>query len=111
MPSLGIKNGDQVIVLRGKDAGKKGKVMQVFPKQNRLVVEGVNSMTKNVRAQTGKASDKGQRVQFFAPVDRSNVMLLDPASGQPTRLGATVINEKKVRHASKSKQPFSTTTL
>ena len=109
MSSLGIKNGDQVIVLRGKDAGKKGKVMQVFPRENRVVVEGVNGMTKNVRARTGNAGDKGQRVQFFGPIHRSNVMLLDPSSGKPTRATRKAINGKAPVAPAKTEKPSTTT--
>src|SRR5262245_61975452 len=105
MAQLSIKTGDQVMVFRGKDAGKKGKVMQVFPKQGKLVVEGVNSMTKNVRAR--RANEKGQRVQYFAPLDRSNVMLIDPHTGKPSRrrtaaMTAPKPEEKKAVEPTKS---------
>lgn len=100
-----IKSGDQVIVLTGKDAGKKGKVLQVFPREQRLVVEGVNSMTKNIRAQ--KRGQEGQRVQFNAPIHISNVMVLDPKDGKPTRIGSIVVGAKRVRRAIRSKQPLS----
>ena len=66
MPTSRIKTGDQVLVLSGKDKGKKGKVLQVFPQQQRVVVEGVNQMTKNVRARRQK--EAGQRVQFNGPI-------------------------------------------
>lgn len=88
MSHLSIKTGDQVMVLRGKDAGKKGKVMQVFTKHGTVVVEGANSMTKNVRPR--QANEKGQRVQFFAPINRSNVMVIDGQSGKPSRRRSTV---------------------
>lgn len=105
MKRLRIKTGDMVKVLTGKDAGKKGKVLQVFPGQARLVVEGVNQMTKNIKARRG--GDKGQRVQFNGPIHVSNVMIIDPSSGQPTRLGATLVGGKKVRRAVRSKQTLS----
>ena len=105
MKSTRLKTGDQVLVLAGKDAGKKGKVLQVFPKQNRIVVDGVNSMTKNVRSRQTK--ETGQRVQFNGPIHVSNVMLIDPKSDKPTRLGTAVINGKRVRKAVRSKQPLS----
>ena len=58
MKALKIRTGDQVLVLAGKDKGKKGKVLQVFPVQQRVVVEGVNQMTKNVRARKEKETNK-----------------------------------------------------
>lgn len=97
-----IKTGDQVLVLSGKDKGKKGKVLQVFPQQLRVVVEGVNQMTKNVRAR--KEKESGQRVQFNGPIHLSNVMLIDPKSGHPTRLGSIVVGDKKVRKSVRSKE-------
>lgn len=100
-----IKTGDQVLILTGKDKGKKGKVLQVFPKQDRVVVEGVNQMTKNVRAR--KQKETGQRVQFNGPIHLSNVMLIDPKSGQPTRIGAATVGDKRVRKAIRSKEPLS----
>ena len=105
MKALRIKTGDQVLVLAGKDKGKKGKILQVFPTQQRVVVEGVNQMTKNVRAR--KEKETGQRVQFNGPIHLSNVMLIDPKSGKPTRVGATMVGEKKVRVAIRSKEPLS----
>ncbi len=104
MSSPHIKTGDQVLVLTGKDQGKKGKVLQVFPDQQRVVVEGVNQMTKNVRAR--KQKESGQRVQFNGPIHLSNVMLIDPKSGHPTRVGSTVVGGKKVRTASRTKAPL-----
>ncbi len=100
-----IKTGDQVLVLAGKDKGKKGKVLQVFPQQWRVVVEGVNQMTKNVRARQEKES--GQRVQFNGPIHLSNVMLIDPKSGKPTRVGMMSVGDKKVRKAVRSKEAIS----
>lgn len=104
MKSLRIKTGDQVLVLSGKDAGKKGKVLQVFPIQRRVVVEGVNQMTKNVRARQEK--ETGQRVQFNGPIHVSNVMLIDPKSGKPTRVGTMIVGDKKVRVARRTKEPL-----
>lgn len=100
-----IKTGDQVLVLSGKDKGKKGKVLQVFPHQQRVVVEGVNQMTKNVRAR--KEKETGQRVQFNGPIHLSNVMLIDPKSGKPTRVGVTMVGDKKVRVATRTKEQLS----
>lgn len=104
MKSPRIKTGDQVLILSGKDKGKKGKVLQVFPQQWRVVVEGVNQMTKNVRAK--KEKEAGQRVQFNGPIHLSNVMLIDPKSGKPTRLGSTIIGDKKVRKSIRTNEPL-----
>lgn len=105
MSTSRIKTGDQVLVLSGKDKGKKGKVLQVFPQQQRVVVEGVNQMTKNVRARRQK--ETGQRVQFNGPIHLSNVMLIDPKSGRPTRVGAVMVGDRRVRTAVRSKEPLS----
>jgi len=101
---LSIKSGDTVLVLTGKDAGKKGKVVQILPAERRVVVEGVNSMTKNIRAK--QRGQDGQRVQFNGPIHISNVMLVDPKTGEPTRVGTMVVGEKRVRRAVRSKQPL-----
>ena len=102
MRHLSIKTGDTVIVLTGKDAGKKGKVVQVFPRTRQVVVEGVNTMIKNVRAK--RTNEKGQKVQFNGPIDVSNVMFVDTKTGQPTRLGATMLGDKKVRRSVRSNE-------
>lgn len=102
MKALRIKTGDHVLVLSGKDKGKKGKVLQVFPRQQRVVVEGVNQMTKNVRARQER--ETGQRVQFNGPIHLSNVMLIDPKSNKPTRVGTTIVGDKKVRVAVRTKE-------
>lgn len=92
-----IKSGDTVLILSGKDKGKKGKVLQVLPAEWKVVVDGVNQMTKNVRAR--KSGDQGQRVQFNGPVDLSNVMLIDPKSNQPTRIGSMLVNGQRTRRS------------
>ncbi len=90
-----LKKGDTVIIQTGKDRGKKGKVLEVSRSSGRLVVEGLNLRTKNVRARREK--EKGQRVQFAAPMDASNVMLVCPKCGQPTRIGLRRDGSKPVR--------------
>lgn len=98
-----IKTGDTVLILTGKDAGKKGKVTQVFPADGLVVVDGANTMTKNVRAR--RENEKGQRIQFNGPIKMSNVMFIDPKSSKPTRLGATMIGGKKVRRMVRGNEP------
>lgn len=105
MIKLKLKTGDHVMVITGKDAGKKGKITQVFPNEQRVVVEGVNSMTKNVRSRDKK--EKGQRIQYFAPIHISNVMLMDPKLNKPTRVGSMMVGDKRVRKAVRSKEAIS----
>lgn len=98
-----IKKGDNVKVMAGKDKGKTGKVMQVFPAEGRVVIDGVNKTSKH--AKTRKEGEKGQKIEFFAPISASNVMLLDPKSGKPTRVGYKVMEDgRKVRVAKKSQE-------
>ncbi len=72
MTKLHIKTGDMVKVLTGKDKGKTGKIIQVFPKLSRVVVEGVNASKRHLR--TRSAGQKGQVVEFFMPIHVSNVV-------------------------------------
>jgi large subunit ribosomal protein L24 len=78
-----IAKGDRVRVVRGEDAGSEGQVLRVLPKANKVVVEGVNVITKHKRA-TG--TDEGGIIKYPAAIHASNVMLLDPKSGEPTRV-------------------------
>jgi large subunit ribosomal protein L24 len=94
-----IHSNDQVIVTSGKDKGKKAKVLRVNTKDNSIIVEGVNIVTRHMKRQ---GSTPGQKVTFEKPINVSNVMLLDPKSGEPTRVGYKVENGKKVRVAKKS---------
>ncbi len=96
-----IKKGDNVMVMAGKDRGKTGKVIQVFPVEGKVVVEGVNVTFKH--AKTRKQGEKGQKIEFNGPVNASNVMLIDAKSGKPTRIGYKVMEDgRKVRVAKKS---------
>ena len=88
------------MVIAGKDKGKTGKVMQVFPDANRLVVEGANFMKKHIKAR-GKAQ-KGQILQLSAPLHISNVMLIDPSNNKPTRVKFESRDGQKVRVATKT---------
>lgn len=98
---MNIKKGDTVKIILGKDQGKKGKVLQVLPQEHRLVVEGLNLLTKNVRPR--REGEKGQRVQFNAPLDISNVMLVCPKCSKPTRVGFKLLDNKKSRICRKCK--------
>ena len=99
---MNIKKGDNVIIRTGKDAGKKGTVLAVFPKDNRVLVEGLNMKKRHMRAK--KTGEKGQMVDMPHPISRSSVSLVDPKKGVATRLGSKEVNGKKVRIAKKSGQ-------
>jgi large subunit ribosomal protein L24 len=88
-----IRKNDKVKIISGKDKGKTGKVLKVLPSQGKLVVEGLNLLTKHVRPK--KEGEKGQKVKFNVPMDASKVMLLCPKCGQPTRLGFRILADKK----------------
>jgi len=79
-----IKKGDTVRVMRGEDKGKEGKVIRVYPKTGRLTIEGVNIVKKHRKAR--RADEQSAIIDFPAPVHASNVMLLDPKSGDPSRI-------------------------
>lgn len=98
---LHVKKDDTVIVITGKDKGKKGRVIAAYPRENRVLVEGVNMVKKHARP--SQANPQGGILNQEAPIHVSNVMLIDPKSGQPTRIGYKVLdNGKKVRIAKKS---------
>jgi large subunit ribosomal protein L24 len=97
-----LKKGDNVIVITGKDKGKKGKIVYVFVKENKVVVEGLNMMKKHQRPR--KSGEKGSMVNKAMPIHASNVMILDPKEGTPTRLGKKEVAGKMVRVARKSNQ-------
>lgn len=85
---MSIKINDKVSITAGKDKGKTGKVIQVLPEIEKVVVEGANVMYKHVKAQ--KRGEKGQRIQFNGPVSLSNVMLVCPKCSKLTRTGVRV---------------------
>ena len=95
-----IRKDDNVIVLTGRDKGKKGKVIKVFPKEDRALVQGVNVVKRHQR-QTQK--EQGGIVTKEAPIHLSNIAHVDPKSGKPTRIGfKTMADGSKVRFAKKS---------
>jgi large subunit ribosomal protein L24 len=102
---LHVAKGDQVRVIRGESRGKEGKILRVMPKQFRVVVEGVNVVKKHKRATT--AGGESGIIEFPAPIAASNVMLLDPKSGEPTRIRRHKDKDGTVeRIAIKSGQPI-----
>lgn len=82
--AIAVTKGDTVRVMRGDDRGKEGKVLRVFPKKGRITVEGVNIVKRHRRAR--RAEEKSEILEMPAPIHHSNVMLLDPKSGTPTRV-------------------------
>jgi len=78
-----VTKGDTVRVVRGDDKGREGKIIRVYPKTGRVTVDGVNMVKRHRRART--ADEQSGIVEFPAPIHASNVMLLDPKSGEPTR--------------------------
>ena len=94
-----IKKDDTVIVITGKDKGKHGKVLKAMPKENRVVVEGVNVVTKHAKA-TRKA---GAEIKHFeSPIDASNVMLYDTKAKEVIKVGYQIKESKKVRVSKKT---------
>jgi large subunit ribosomal protein L24 len=99
MNSLNLKKGDEVKVLSGKDKGKTGKILEVFPKQARVVVEGVNVHTRFSRPK--RQGEKGQRLELPAAMNISKVMLICPSCGKPTRVGHEVTDRGNLRKCRK----------
>ena len=95
-----VKKGDKVMVITGKDKGKTGVILTAFPKKDRVLVEGVNIVKK--RSKPSQENPQGGILSIEAPIHVSNVMLIDPKTGEPTRVGYTTENGKKVRVAKKS---------
>ena len=89
-----IKKDDTVIVITGKDKGKTGKVLRAMPKENRVVVEGVNMQTKHQK-QTRK--EKAEIKHLEGPIDASNVMYYDTKAKAPVKIGYKIDGDKKVR--------------
>lgn len=96
---MDIKRNDNVLVLAGKDKGKSGKVLQIFSQTKRASVEGVNLLIKHVRSK--KQGDKGQRIEFPAPLHISNLALLCPKCGKPTRVGHQRLENTAERRGAK----------
>ena len=97
---MNLKKGDKVIVIAGRDKGKSGVIQKVIPESNRVVVENVNVRKKHQKPT--QANPEGTIVEVYAPIDASNVMLEDPKTKKPTRIGHKEVKGKKVRFAKKS---------
>lgn len=99
-----VKTGDQVEVITGNYRGVRGEVLRVIPEEKRVVVRGVNLVKKHQRAQPGgRAQVQGGIIEFEAPIDASNVMLIDPETNEPTRVGFRRDESgRKIRYAKRS---------
>jgi large subunit ribosomal protein L24 len=95
-----IKKGDTVQVMSGKDKGKSGVVERVIAEDGKIVIDGVNVRKKHFKVR--RSGEKGQIIDIAMPIDASNVMLIDPKTKKPTRVGYKVDGGKKVRVAKKS---------
>lgn len=93
--NMTVKKGDTVLVITGKDKGKTGKVLEVFPKNNRVLVEGVNIVSKHKKARTQQ--EQSAIIKKNAPIDASNVMVVCSVCGKATRVAHKEIDGKKVR--------------
>ena len=97
---MNFKTGDKVVVIAGKDKGKNGKIIKTLAKENKVVVENVNVVKKH---QKGNGQTPGGIVDMEAPIHVSNVMIVDPKTKKPTRIGhSTDKNGKKIRVTKKS---------
>ncbi len=97
-----FKKGDNVIVISGKDKGKKGTIVRVLKDENKVVVDGINLTKKHQRPR--KSGEKGSIITIAMPINLSNVMAVDPKSGKRSRVGFKMVGDKKVRIARKSGQ-------
>jgi large subunit ribosomal protein L24 len=101
-----VKSGDEVIVVGGKDRGKRGKVLRVEPKKNRVYVEGLNMVKRHQKprqvAGAQRAEEVGGVIEKEGPIHISNVMLIDPREGKPTRIGVELQDGKRYRIARRS---------
>lgn len=95
-----IKKGDRVIITVGKDKGKIGSVILVYPKESKIVVEGVNTATKYIKPKS--VSEPGSIIKKEMPIHISNVSHIDPKTGARTKVGYKLADGQKVRYAKKS---------
>lgn len=90
-----IRKGDTVLIISGKDKGRTAKILKSFPKDNKILIEGINLKSKHVRPK--KEGEKGQVVKIPAPLDVSNTKFICPKCGKATRLGYKMVGDKKFR--------------
>lgn len=95
-----VKKGDKVKVITGKDKNKEGVVLTAFPKKDQVIVEGINMVKKHQKPSA--AAPQGGIIETEAPIHVSNVMVVDPTTGEPTRVGHKEVDGKKVRVSKKT---------
>lgn len=88
-----IRKNDTVMVVAGNDKGRTGKILKVFPQLNRVIVEGINMRKRHTKA--NQKNPQGGITEKEAPIHASNVMILDPKSNEPTRIGSQIILDEK----------------
>lgn len=99
-----IKKGDTVLMIKGKDRGRKGKVIKAIPKENKVIVEGLNLIKKHIKPR--REGEKGKVVQLPRPVFVSNTKLICPKCKKATRIGYKILKEKKYRFCKKCNEVF-----
>ncbi|KXK39019.1 MAG: 50S ribosomal protein L24 [Bacteroidetes bacterium OLB9] len=102
-PKLKIKTGDKVVIIAGANKGQKGEVVEVFPKENRAIVNGVNLVKKHTK---GTEENPGGINEIEAPIHISNMMLVDGKTGEPTRVGRKLVDGKLVRYSKKIRRNY-----
>jgi len=98
-PKLHVRKGDTVYILTGKDAGKRGKVIQAIPSKRKVIVEGINVVKRHSRPT--KAMPQGGIVEKEAPIDSSNVMLVCGKCNKPTRVAKKIVDNRRYRACKK----------
>jgi len=100
-----IQKGDNVLIISGKDRGKKGKVTHCLLSQNKIIVEGANIVVRHTRPK--RQGEKGQKIELAAPLDVSNAQLICPKCSKPARVSFKILDDKtKKRLCKKCKQTF-----
>ena len=94
-----LRKGDKVVVLTGRDKGKEGEITKIMPKAGKAVVDGLNIAIRHTKQ---SQASQGGRIPQAMPMDISNIALVDPKDGGPTRVGFKMDGDKKVRYAKKS---------
>ena len=101
---MNFKTGDKVVVISGKSKGKEGSIKKILTKENKVIVEGVNIVKKHKK---GNGQESGGIIEMEAPIHASNVMLIDPKTKKPTRIGHSIDKDnKKIRVSKKSNEKF-----
>ena len=94
-----IKKGDQVLIIKGKDRGKVGKVVKALPKENRVVIEGLNLVKKHIKPR--REGEKGKIIEVPRPISVSNVKLICPSCNKATKIGYKFEGQEKFRYCKK----------